>query len=65
MLQWGCEEWDGLYRELPCRQLKVKVQDRMSIRTADFARVCVEPAGLQAEIDKLVGGAPQGRAFVR
>ncbi len=64
-MQWGCAEWDGLYGELPCQQLKVKVRDRMSIKTADFARVCLEPVGLQAEIDRLVGAAPQGRAFVR
>ena len=64
-MQWGCAEWDGLYMELPCRQLKVKVQDRMSIKTADFARTCVEPVGLQAELDQLVGATLQGRAFVR
>ena len=54
-----------LYREVPNRQLKVKVRDRMIVQTTDFERVCVAPTGLQTEIDKLVQAAPKGRAFVR
>lgn len=64
-MQWGCGEWDGLYRELPCRQLKVTVKDRMIVQTTDFERVCVSPEGLQAEIEKLVDTGSQERAFVR
>jgi phosphoacetylglucosamine mutase len=54
-----------LYSELPSRQLKVKVRDRMAVETTDFARTCVAPSGLQGEIDRLVHKAPKGRAFVR
>lgn len=62
---WGCAEWDRLYKELPSRQLKVKVRDRMLVQTTDFERTCVAPSGLQDEIDRLVHEVPQGRAFVR
>ena len=64
-VQWGCAEWDLLYSELPSRQLKVKVRDRMVVETTDFERTCVAPRGLQEEIDRLVCETPQGRAFVR
>lgn len=64
-MQWGCSEWDMLYRELPSRQLKVKVRDRTLVQTTDSERTCVAPSGLQGAIDQLVGKAPQGRAFVR
>lgn len=64
-IQWGCVEWDMLYKELPSRQLKVKVRDRTLVQTTDFERTCVAPSGLQGVIDQLVGMAPQGRAFVR
>lgn len=37
----------------------------MVVQTTDFERVCLAPEGLQAEINRLVGVASQGRAFVR
>lgn len=58
-------EWDGLYQELPSRQLKVKVKAREAVKTTDFERQCVAPSGLQEEIDALVGRTANGRAFVR
>ena len=50
---------------MPNRQLKVKVADRTVIETTDAERKCVEPQGLQAAIDELVGKFPKGRSFVR
>ena len=64
-MQWGCVEWDNLYQELPNRQLKVKVKNRMAVQTTDFERKCTAPDGLQREIDRLVAGTVKGRAFIR
>ncbi len=64
-VQWGCVEWDRIYTDLPSRLLKVRVKDRMVVETADFARRCVAPDGLQEEIDQLVAATSKGRAFVR
>jgi len=60
-------EWAALYADLPSRQLKVRVEDRSAIKTADAERVCTTPQGLQGAIDAAVarrGGAP-ARAFAR
>ena len=42
-----------------------QVKDRMVVKTTDFERKCVSPAGLQDTIDALVNSKPQGRSFVR
>jgi len=65
LLDWSCEDWLARYDDLPNRQIKVAVKDRFIFETADAERRCVQPEGLQAEIDKLVAGVPLGRAFVR
>ncbi|KAM3960648.1 phosphoglucomutase 3-like protein nst [Aphomia sociella] len=61
----GVRQWLDSYSDLPCRQLKVTVQDRNAISTADAERQCTAPEGLQAKIDELVGKHANGRAFVR
>jgi phosphoacetylglucosamine mutase len=64
--QWRVADWAALYADAPSRQDKVRVRDRRAVRTADAERVCVAPAGLQADIDSLVAAAGAGaRAFVR
>ena len=46
--------------------LKAKVRDRTLVVTTDAERKCVEPAGLQERINKLVGSSGEfARAFVR
>lgn len=60
-----CDAWRAMYDDLPNRQIKVLVADRGIFETTDAERVCVKPAGLQAEIDKAVAKVPKGRAFVR
>ena len=68
-LRWTLQDWSGIYADLPSSMLKVKVKDRSAITTTDAERRCVTPAGLQDEIDRLVGPQPAGggarRAFVR
>ncbi|CAG5013922.1 unnamed protein product [Parnassius apollo] len=58
-------QWMTAYTDLPCRQLKVTVQDRNAISTADAERVCTSPEGLQTRINELVSGYKSGRSFVR
>lgn len=61
-------EWNSMYTDLPCRQLKVCVQDRNVIKTTDAERRVSEPAELQNAIDRLVeqlGAASSARSFVR
>ncbi|CAD0205498.1 unnamed protein product [Chrysodeixis includens] len=57
--------WLASYQDLPCRQLKVTVQDRNAISTTDAERQCTSPEGLQSRINELVTTYKDGRAFVR
>ncbi|KAJ0170797.1 hypothetical protein K1T71_013569 [Dendrolimus kikuchii] len=59
------QQWMSAYTDLPCRQLKVTVQDRNAISTADAERQCTSPEGLQTKIDDLVSKYKSGRSFVR
>ncbi|CAH2096962.1 unnamed protein product [Euphydryas editha] len=59
------QDWEKQYTDLPCRQLKVTVQDRNAISTADAERQCTAPEGLQTKINELVSRYPSGRSFVR
>nr|AJG44540.1 N-phosphoacetylglucosamine mutase [Cnaphalocrocis medinalis] len=61
----GVRQWMEAYTDLPCRQLKVTVQDRNAISTTDAERRCTAPEGLQSKIDELVAAYTSGRAFVR
>nr|XP_034837207.1 phosphoacetylglucosamine mutase [Maniola hyperantus] len=61
----NAQEWMSVYTDLPCRQLKVTVEDRNAISTADAERQCTAPDGLQERIDELVSTYTSGRAFVR
>lgn len=65
-LDHSAEDWLKEYEDLPNRQLKVAVKDRGVFETTDAERVCVKPAGLQDEINRLVTAAgDSARAFVR
>ncbi|XP_063834561.1 phosphoacetylglucosamine mutase [Ostrinia nubilalis] len=61
----NARQWMEAYTDLPCRQLKVTVQDRNAISTTDAERICTAPEGLQTRINELVAGYKHGRAFVR
>ena len=62
---WGPKEWDLTYKDLPNRLGRVEVRDRNIFKAVDAERKLIEPMGMQAEIDNLVGKHKSGRAFVR
>lgn len=62
---WSARDWLATYDDLPCRQLKVTVQDRNVITTRDAERLCTSPEGLQERINQLTGQYERARAFVR
>lgn len=59
------KQWMSAYTDLPCRQLKVVVQDRNAISTTDAERRCLTPEGLQTRVEELFSKFTSGRAFVR
>lgn len=62
---WDVKDWFDTYADLPNLQKKNSVADRNVITTADAERICITPAGLQDEIDRIVAKYPRGRSFVR
>ncbi|KAK1128078.1 hypothetical protein K0M31_003563 [Melipona bicolor] len=62
---WDIMEWEKMYEDLPNKQLKVKVNNKSIITTANAGRQCITPEGLQDEIDKIVSQYKKGRSFVR
>lgn len=58
-------KWNELYRDLPSRQLKVKVVDRTAVVTANAETVVVQPAGIQEAINVETAKYRQGRCFIR
>ncbi|KAI9266831.1 hypothetical protein BDA99DRAFT_506785 [Phascolomyces articulosus] len=63
--QWGPEEWDQAYTDLPNRLVKVVVADRTIFKTTNAERELVEPEGLQEQINEHVAKYSHGRSFVR
>jgi phosphoacetylglucosamine mutase len=65
-LNWSEHEWNELYTDLPQRQLKTKVADRSIFKITKDERRCLEPIGLQSEIDVLCEHFGRfSRSFVR
>ncbi|CAL7951289.1 unnamed protein product [Xylocopa violacea] len=62
---WNIAEWEGMYKDLPNKQLTVRVSNKNVIRTTNAGKQCVTPEGLQCEIDKIVSQYKRGRSFVR
>ncbi len=63
--KWDVAAWDAVYTDLPSRQKKLAVPDRLAVRVnADETRV-LQPEALQSRIDALVASTPKGRAFLR
>lgn len=62
---WSIQDWDAMYTEYACRQVKVKVPDREAICTTDADRICAQPSGLQDAINVALSEIPNSRAFVR
>ena len=63
--KWSLLDWANIYHDLPQRQLKVRVKNRLIIKTEDADRRVSEPAGFQSKVDALVKPVPKGRSFVR
>ncbi|XP_057521300.1 phosphoacetylglucosamine mutase isoform X1 [Amaranthus tricolor] len=63
---WSIQNWSELYKDLPSRQLKVKVCDRTAVITANAETVVVQPAGIQEAINtETAAKYPHGRCFIR
>ncbi|KMZ74694.1 Phosphoglucosamine mutase [Zostera marina] len=62
---WSIETWSKLYRDLPSRQLKIKVADRTAVITANAETQVVKPFGLQKMIDSETAKYTKGRCFIR
>ncbi|KAL6008246.1 hypothetical protein ACLOJK_033752 [Asimina triloba] len=62
---WSSRRWSELYKDLPSRQLKVKVADRAAVIAANAETVVVKPPGLQEAINMEVAKCHHGRSFVR
>lgn len=65
VLGWSLGDWEGIYADLPSRQLVVRVPDRTLVKTTDAERRVASPPELQAAVDAALRGVPRGRAFVR
>jgi phosphoacetylglucosamine mutase len=62
----GARQWIDMYTDLPSRQTKVAVADRLALCCVDDESRLVAPEELQAAIDALaVAAGPSSRAFVR
>ncbi|KAI9844505.1 MAG: Phosphoacetylglucosamine Mutase [Thelocarpon superellum] len=62
---WGPQEWDNTYTDLPNRLVRVEVPDRSQFKAVDAERRLESPAGVQQQIDALVGKYKHGRSFAR
>ncbi|XP_021768117.1 phosphoacetylglucosamine mutase-like isoform X1 [Chenopodium quinoa] len=62
---WSIQKWNELYKDLPSRQLKVKVVDRTAVVTANAETIVVQPAGIQDAIDTATAKYHHGRCFIR
>jgi phosphoacetylglucosamine mutase len=62
---WTMKEWLNTYVDLPNRLVRVEVRDRSIFKAVDAERKLESPAGIQKEIDDLVGKYKQGRSFAR
>lgn len=61
---WTLDDWNALYKDLPSRQCKVRVRDRLVIQTNDNETRCTQPRALQRALDAAMRHY-SGRAFVR
>ncbi|XP_015896749.3 phosphoacetylglucosamine mutase [Ziziphus jujuba] len=62
---WSINQWNELYRDLPSRQLKVKVANRTAVVTTNAETKVVKPPGIQEAINVETAKYPKGRCFIR
>jgi phosphoacetylglucosamine mutase len=58
-------DWYGLYSDLPNLQMKVKVNDKNSIKPCYNETEVIEPKGMQDDLNALMKKYPGSRTFVR
>ena len=62
---WSAAEWDGCYKDLPNRLVRVVVSDPSIYVTTDAERRLLAPEGVQDKIDQLCSKYKETRVFVR
>ena len=58
-------DWDALYDDLPSRQGKVTVPDRMAVKCSEDETFIIAPTDLAERIGQLAKSVESGRGFVR
>ena len=64
-LGWDIKRWIGIYEDRPSCLTKLKVKDRTAFKTANAEQTCVEPKGVQEQIDAICAKYKDSRSFVR
>ncbi len=64
-LKWDIKKWNAICIDRPSCLTKLKVKDRTAFKTTNAEQVCVEPKGLQDEINKICGKYKDAISFVR
>lgn len=65
-LEWSLEDWNAnLYKDLPSRQLKVKVKDRSIVKCNSNETKCISPETLQPALELAMKDIPGSRTFCR
>ncbi len=59
------EKWNGLYTELPSKQVKLAVADKSKLKCSEDETYLVEPASLQEKLNQAMQSVKNGRCFVR
>lgn len=62
---WSLQDWLELYTPLPSKTISVPIENKAVLVVDPTETVCLEPEGLQEQIDAIVARDPKGRAFVR
>merc|ERR1712154_200346 len=64
-LGWNMAKWNGIYMERPSVLTKLRVKDRALFKTTNAEQTCLEPKGLQSNIDQICAKYKDSRSFVR
>ncbi|OWM64099.1 hypothetical protein CDL15_Pgr018670 [Punica granatum] len=62
---WSIHYWNGLYQDLPSKQIKVIVKDRTAVVTTNAETQVASPQGIQEAINSETAKYPWGRSFIR
>lgn len=65
LLDLSVEKWHGVYKEMVASNTKCQVKDKSKIKVNFSEDRIVTPPEIQFGIDKIIGGFPNSRAFVR